>query len=337
MKNPNQTTTPLSNWRGEVDFNHPSYRDSGEIDLHHSSLTYQSHLIFVFILSIVVLLSSCSSRPSIDQLRKDVTNELSKQDGVFAIAYKNLITGEELLINEKEVFHAASTMKTPVMIEVFKQAAAGNLSLSDSITVKNTFKSIVDSTTYSLKPEDDSEKELYNLVGTKKTLRDVVYDMIIMSSNLATNMVIELVDAKKVTKTMHELGATNIQVLRGVEDQKAFDAGLNNTLTSYDLMILFEKLAQGKAVNKEADQQMIDILLDQAFNDIIPAKLPKDVKVAHKTGDIRGVRHDSGIIILPDGRKYVLVTLSKNLTDIDAGIESMANVSAMIYRYSINK
>lgn len=102
-------------------------------------------------------------------------------------------------------------------------------------------------------------------------------------------------------------------------------------------MILFEKLAQGKAVNTEADQQMIDILLDQAFNSIIPAKLPKEVKVAHKTGDIRGVRHDSGIIILPDGRKYVLITLSKNLTDVDAGIESMANVSAMIYRYSINK
>jgi beta-lactamase class A len=337
MEKQNQTTTPLSKWRGGVDFNQQSYHKSGEFELHHAPLTNQFHPIFIIILSIVVLLTSCSSQPSIDQLRIDVTNELSKQDGVFAIAYKNLTTGEELLINEKEVFHAASTMKTPVMIEVFKQAAAGELSLSDSITVKNTFKSIVDSTTYSLKPEDDSEKELYNLVGTKRTLRDVVYDMIIMSSNLATNMVIELVDAKKVTQTMHELGATNIQVLRGVEDQKAFDAGLNNTLTAYDLMILFEKLAQGKAVNTEADQQMIDILLDQAFNDIIPAKLPKEVKVAHKTGDIRGVRHDSGIIILPDGRKYVLITLSKNLTDVDAGIESMANVSAMIYRYSINK
>lgn len=213
MEKQNQTTTPLSNWRGEVDFNQQSYCTSGEIKLHHSHLTNQSHPIFIIILSIVVLLTSCSSQPSIDQLRKDITHELSKQDGVFAIAYKNLTTGEELLINEKEVFHAASTMKTPVMIEVFKQAAAGELSLSDSITVKNTFISIVDSTTYSLNPEDDSEKELYNRVGTKRTLKDVVYDMIIMSSNLATNMVIELVDAKKVTQTMHELGATNIQVL----------------------------------------------------------------------------------------------------------------------------
>ncbi|SEK44441.1 Beta-lactamase enzyme family protein [Chitinophaga rupis] len=118
-----------------------------------------------------------------------------------------------------------------------------------------------------------------------------------------------------------------------MEDDKAFEKGLNNTTTAYDLMLLFEKIAQGKAVNATASQAMIKILLDQHFNDVIPAHLPPDVKVAHKTGEISGVRHDAGIVFLPDGRKYVLVLLSKQLPDVKAGIQAMANVSALIYRH----
>lgn len=284
-------------------------------------------------LGVIWLFSSCSSKPAADQLREDIINSFSEAEGDFAVAFKNLSTGETILINEREEFHAASTMKTPVMIEVFKKAAAGELSLSDSIVVKNEFKSIVDSTLYSLDVSEDSEVDLYNKVGSKKLLSELVYDMIIYSSNLATNIVIELANANDVTQTMRELGASDILVLRGVEDQKAYDAGLSNTTTAYDLMVIFEKLALGEAVSPEADQQMIDILTDQKFNEIIPAKLPKDITVAHKTGSITGVQHDSALIILPDGNKYVLIMLSKNLKDADAGVEVMATASELIYDY----
>ena len=98
-------------------------------------------------------------------------------------------------------------------------------------------------------------------------------------------------------------------------------------------MVIFEKLAKGEVVSQEASQQMIDILLDQRFNDIIPAYLPKEVKVAHKTGSITGVHHDSGIVYLPDGRQYVLVLLSKNLPDFDKGTEVLARVSEKIYQH----
>jgi beta-lactamase class A len=267
------------------------------------------------------------------QLRQSIITELSKQKGTFAVAFKDLKSGNELLINEHDTFHAASTMKTPVMIEVFKQAAKKRFSLSDSLVIKNEFKSIVDNSTYSLDSTDDSELDLYKHIGEKRTIYDLVYDMIIASSNLATNMIIELVNAKKVTQTMHRLGAKNIQVLRGVEDDKAFEKGLNNTTTAYDLMVIFEKMARGKTASKEASQAMIKILLDQRFNDIIPAYLPQEVKVAHKTGFITGLHHDSGIVFLPDGRKYVLVLLSKKLEDEKAAVKSMAAVSEMIYRY----
>lgn len=132
---------------------------------------------------------------------------------------------------------------------------------------------------------------------------------------------------------MRSMGAQDIQVLRGVEDSKAYALGRNNTTTAYDLMVIFEKIATGEAVNPEASKAMTNILLDQTYNTIIPAKLPPNVKVAHKTGWITGLNHDSAIVFLPDGRSYVLVLLSKNLKDEKAAIETMASISEMIYRF----
>jgi beta-lactamase class A len=277
------------------------------------------------------ILFSCTDKNA--PLKDNVLKELAKQPGIYGLAFKDLTTGEELLINEREVFHAASTMKTPVMIEVYKQAAEGKFALSDSILIKNEFKSIVDGSTFSLDSAEDSEKKLYTLTGSKRRLDSLVYDMIIVSSNLATNIIIELVDAKNVNQTMGGYGANDIQVLRGVEDDKAFAAGMINSTTAYDLMLIFEKMAKGETVSQEASDNMIKTLLDQQFNEIIPAKLPKDVKVAHKTGSISVVHHDSGIVFLPDGRKYVLVILSKDLKDVNAATAGMANVSEMIYKH----
>lgn len=290
---------------------------------------------FIFLLLIPILVS-CSKPSALQTLKLEIEKELSKNEGTFAVAFKDLQTGDTLFINARETFHAASTMKTPVMIEVYKQAHEGVWSLTDSVDIKNEFKSIVDGSLYSLDSTDDSEHELYKMVGKKRTVADLTYDMIIVSSNLATNLVIEYVDARKVTQTMRELGANDIQVLRGVEDNKAYQQGLNNTTTAFDLMLIFEHLAQGELVSQEACDDMIRILLDQKFKEIIPAKLPEDVKVAHKTGSITGVRHDSGIVFLPDGRKYVLVLLSKEMKNTDAGIESMASVSRLIYDYVVS-
>lgn len=279
------------------------------------------------------VLFSCQQNQPAEELKDQITKELSKQAGTFAVAFKDLTTGEELFINEHERFHAASTMKTPVMVEVYKQAAGGKFSVKDSILIKNEFKSIVDGSLYSLNATDDSDTLIYQHLGEKRTIYSLMYDMIIVSSNLATNLIIELVDAKNVTQTMRDLGVKDLTVLRGVEDSKAFQAGLNNEVTAFDLMILFEKIAREEMVSAEASMAMIDILLDQKFKDIIPAKLPTDAKVAHKSGSITGVRHDSGIVYLPNGKKYVVVLLAKGLEDPDAGVEVLATVSEMIYHY----
>ncbi|MEJ0102020.1 MAG: serine hydrolase [Bacteroidota bacterium] len=291
------------------------------------------HLTGFLLPAVVPLLIHSQPIAPMQQLKQRILDTLSGQKGEFAVAFKDLTSGKTLFIHEHESFHAASTMKTPVMIEVYKQAAKKKFSLSDSVTLKNEFKSIADGSTYSLDTTDDSEYETYKLIGKKITIRDLVYKMITVSSNFATNTLVGLVDAKNVTKTMRSLGANDIQVLRGVEDQKAFDNGLNNTTTAYDLMLVFEKIATGKIVNKTACDAMIKILLDQKFNDIIPARLPATVKVAHKTGWLTGVEHDSGIVYLPDGRKYILVILSQKLEDQDAAKKAMIAISEMIYKY----
>ncbi len=282
-------------------------------------------------LAIIITITSCNKNQSPDALKKHITEELARQPGVFAVAFKDLTTGEEILINEHALFHAASTMKTPVMVEVYKQVSEGKFSLKDSILIKNEFVSIFDGSTFSISPSVDSDTLLYKEIGKKRTVYSLMYDMIIVSSNLATNLIIELVDAKNVTNTLRSIGAKDIQVLRGVEDTKAFEAGMNNQVTAYDLMLLFEKIDKEELISSEASMAMMDILLNQQFNDIIPANLPKEVKVAHKTGSITGVQHDSGVVFLPNGRKYVLILLSKDLENEAAGVSAMATVSKMIY------
>ncbi len=289
------------------------------------------------LLTLSVMISPANTNVNPEQLKERIKAEFAKQQGTFALAFKNLQTGEEILINEKINFHAASTMKTPVLIEAYKQAAAGKFKINEPVLVKKEFKSIVDGSLFSLNAGDDSDSALYTKVGTTLPIYDLLYLMIIKSSNLATNIIIDLVGAKNVTQTMREMGANDIQVLRGVEDSKAYQKGMNNTTTAFDQMLIFSDMAKGKIVNKKSSDAMIKILLDQAFNDKIPAQLPKDVKVAHKTGWIKGINHDAGIVYLPDGRKYVLVLLSKEMADDKAGVAAMANVSKIVYNYFIEQ
>ncbi len=283
----------------------------------------------------VLCLTACKApqKASLETILKD---HMAKGQGIFALSYLHLDTGEEIHINEKERFHAASTMKTPVLIELYKQAAEGKFAMDDSVMVKNEFYSIVDSTVYSMDIDEDSEEKLYEQIGSKLPIQELAYDMIVASSNLATNILIDLVDAKKVTQTMRGLGADSIDVLRGVEDMKAYRAGLSNSTCSMDLMKIMEAIATDQAGSTSDCQAMIKILRDQKWRDVIPRYLPADVTVANKTGNITGVHHDSGIVYLPDGQSYVLVLLSKELEDFDRGTELLARASEMVYKHHLD-
>jgi beta-lactamase class A len=259
---------------------------------------------------------------------------LEAEEGTYAVFYKDLNNPElRIAINPDTMFHAASTMKTPVMIEVFKQAEEGRFSVYDSIRIENRFYSIVDSSEFSLELDPNADDPYESRVGQMATIYDLTHAMITYSSNIATNLMIDLVGAENTTQTMREIGADSIQVLRGVYDMKAYNRGLSNRTTARDLAIIMESIADGEVVNAEASQLMLDILEDQFYKDIIGGNLPDEVVVASKSGFITGVRHDSGLVYLPDGRSYLLVYLSKNVPDEEQSVETGARISDMIYNF----
>lgn len=250
-----------------------------------------------------------------------------------AVAFKDLQTGRELFVNGRASFHAASTMKLPVMFEVYREARGGTLKLDEGVAVKNEFKSIADGSTFSVSPEDDSEQTLYKKVGGTETVRELVRLMITESSNLATNILIERVTPARVMALLDRMGARDMKVLRGVEDGKAFERGMNNTTTARDLLVLFHALAEGRAVSAEASREMLDVLAAQKFNGGIPAGLPREARVAHKTGSITKIEHDAGLVYLPNRKPYVLVVLVRGIADEKRAHKLIADISRAVYAF----
>lgn len=284
-----------------------------------------------------LLITFTACKQEVPNLESIVKTQINGIEGDIAVAYMSLTNpSDTLFINIDEEFHAASTMKVPVMIELYKQQAEDKFNLNDTIILKNEFKSIVDGSLYAMDIGDDSDDDVYSKIDQEVTLREIMVPMITTSSNLATNVLIEIVDAKKVTQTMRDLGASKIAVLRGVEDQKAYDLGLSNSTTARDLVMIMKAIAEGNAGNANDTKEMLDILKDQKWNDMIPKYLPDEIEVAHKTGSITGVHHDAAIVYLPNGEAYVLVLLSKNLKDWDKGTDQLARISELIYNHLIN-
>ncbi|HET8772982.1 MAG TPA: serine hydrolase [Thermoanaerobaculia bacterium] len=278
------------------------------------------------LLAALFLLAGCATTPN------TVDRVIAAHPGqTIAVAYYDLRTGATLLRNEREVFHAASTMKVPVMLGIFEAVTRGELSLDQPVRVKNEFTSILDGSTYALESREDSDAELYTFVGHELPLRELVRRMEVRSSNLATNIVIELIGAPRVMRLMKEVGANDIQVLRGVEDDKAYHAGMNNTTTAYDLMLVFRTLAEKRAITPKASEEMIEILAAQEHNGGIPAGLPPGTKVAHKTGSITKIAHDAGLVFRPDGSPYVLVVLTRGFEKHEDAEQVIAEISRILW------
>ena len=250
------------------------------------------------------------------------------------LAYIDLASGDTLFLNADSSFHAASTMKVPVMVELFRRANTGSFRMNQGLLLVNQFASIVDGSLYALDSSSDSDTTLYHRIGERVRVDTLLRLMITRSSNFATNTLITLVGADAVTRTMRSLGAERIQVLRGVEDGKAFEKGLNNTTTARDLGIILRAIEEGRAASPTATREMLGILMAQEFNEKIPAGLPPGTRVAHKTGEITAVSHDAAIVY-PAGRKpYVLVVLTRGIADGVKSSKLIADISAIVYAHS---
>jgi len=264
-----------------------------------------------------------------DRLEARIARAPAQAIGLY---YRSLTRPDSVLIGANLRLHAASTMKVPVMIQIFRDADAGLLRLDDSLTVHTAFPSLVPGAAFTVGREDDSDSTLYALVGRNRSVRELLELMITRSSNLATNILIERVGASRAQASARSLGAWSIQVLRGVEDGAAYRAGLSNTTTARDLGVLLAAIAAGRAASRAACDSMLAILGRQEFNEGIPVGVPPGTRVAHKTGWIgEVVYHDAGVVYPPDGGSYVLVVLTGGIKEDSVAHNLVADLSRLVY------
>lgn len=292
------------------------------------------HLAATVAVSVLMRGEASPISGGIDSLRASIGRRIAEVKGsTVGVAFRDLGTGDSLFLGADESFHAASTMKVPVMIELFRRADAGGLSLDQGILLVNQFRSIADGSSYTLDASDDSDSLAYTLLNTRVPVLDLIEHMITRSSNLATNALIEVIGAENANATAHALGAKNIRVLRGVEDTPAFRVGMNNTTTARDLEILMEAIETGRAASRASCDAMRAILSRQEFNGEIPAGLPEGTRVAHKTGYITGVLHDAAVVY-PSGRSpYVLVVLTRDISEQPVARRLISDISRLVYSY----
>lgn len=230
-------------------------------------------------------------------------------------------------------FHSASTIKVPFLLGVFKAAEAGQLKLDSRLHVRNRFHSVIGASVFRLDPERDGDPALYQKRGHAIPILELARAMIVRSSNLATNVLFDFVGLETIRSMLGECALTGIKVERGVEDEAAYAQGLNNEVTADGLLQCFRLLVEKKCFREESCTQMIEILLAQEFNQMIPKRLPPNARTAHKTGEISTACHDAGIVYLPDRNPYVVAILTEGPADQSSRQKAVAGISSAIFHY----
>jgi len=264
--------------------------------------------------------------------RATLDSVISESGAEVGLYYRSLASrGDSITIEPELRMHAASTMKVPVMMQLFLDDQNGVRSLDSTMPVTSTFRSIVDGSAYELPPESDSDTTFYDQVGNDATIRSMVDRMITWSSNLATNILIEAADPARIADMLHEVGADSMSVLRGVEDLKAFEAGMSNTTTARGLGAVMVAVAESEIFTDESRSEMLDVLSRQHFTGGIPAGIPPGVQVANKTGWITGINHDAALVFPAEGAPYVLVVMVRGHPAEDQGEAMTAELSRIVW------
>ena len=251
-----------------------------------------------------------------NEIQSQVLSLLADEDGDYAIFVKDLKPEgkRNVCINCDEVFESASLYKVFLMAAVFTAINEGKFDLDTQIGAKlSHLDKILGGRDFGYEDFDADET-----IG--HTIREALARIAAFSDNYAAILLAEKVGWDSIQLIADSVGATNTTIKNPI------------TTSAEDVGILFEKLYKGEVVSLESSEQVLDLLSKSQMNNRIPAKLPKEVKVAHKTGELAGVRNDAGIVFL-DGNPYVIVMMSKNLRGEDEGVENLAEISKIVYEY----
>lgn len=248
-----------------------------------------------------------------------------------AVALLDFESGFRFSIAGDRWFHAASTIKVAVLLAVLRAADEGRLRLEDPLHVRNRFIGAADGFPFRLDSDSDAMPELYRTIGRTVKICDLAEGMIAASSNLATNLLLDLVGVEYAGKVLRDAQVSGVELRRGVEDHAAHEKGIDNQVTADGLLMLLCAL-RGNFLSNESREHAIRILLAQRFNSMIPAGLPAHATVAHKTGEISTACHDMGIVYLPERQPYIAVILTEFDPEHNGRRETVAAISEMIHR-----
>ncbi len=249
----------------------------------------------------------------------------------IAIALHDLESGLRFSLRGDRWFHAASTIKVAVLLAVFRAVDEGRFRLDDSLHVRNRFFSVADGSPFYLDRDSDAMPELYQAIGQTAKISALAEGMISSSSNLATNLLLDLLGVEYARKVLRDAEVEGVELRRGVEDHAAHEKGMNNEATANGLLTLLSAV-RGDFLSSESKEQAIRILLEQRFKSMIPAGLPAHAAVAHKTGEISTACHDMGIVYLPEREPYIAVILTEFDPEREGRRETVAAISEAIYR-----
>lgn len=263
--------------------------------------------------------------------------------------------GRELSYNHEEVYLAASTLKTPLLYELHRQADAGMVDLTERVTLYH-------------KDRTAGSGILQNLdEGLQPTIRDLAELMIIVSDNWATDMIYNIIGKENMANTLKELDLHQTHIPMNIHelfsafadvdptDPKVDYQFLKDYLKTYtpepdnvgfacderndvsspaDMVRLMQLIDEGHGLTPESREGVIKILKDQNFGTIIPARLPQDqnIEAAHKTGSLRGIKNDVGIVYSPKVN-YAIAFMSKGQEDIPEIVDQMARASRWIWGF----
>ena len=279
-------------------------------------------------------LSAADTAAAIMALRTRIESQAVGGPGIHSVAFRDFQTDESIFIHADDRTHAASLMKLPVMMAAFELAGRGELDLAQPVLVRDVFRSIVGGEPFTVPIEPTSP--LYPRKGQRMPLLDLIGAMITRSDNTATNLVIELTGAARVHDLVRRLGTRNTKILRGVEDNAAYEAGMSNETSAADMLTLLAACRESPLFTAAGREEMMAILRRQEHRSMIAQGIPagSGAIVANKTGSISWVEHDAGIVDLPGGRSYGIDIMTHDFADKrDEATRTGAAISRSIYEH----
>ncbi|HEV8383645.1 MAG TPA: serine hydrolase [Candidatus Acidoferrales bacterium] len=288
-------------------------------------IRFRSLLMFALLVAVA---PAFAQAPPVNPLAADLKVKLAKQlqqtaaefDGVMGIAVKDLGTGETFFANADTVFPQASSIKIPILLELFRQAQAGTLKLDERVDLKK-----------SMMAQGSGVLLRFGDGGSALSLRDLAVLMIVLSDNTATNILIDRVGLQNVNENLRRIGLTQTKLQRIMLDIDAQRASRENLSTPREMVMLLEMLDGGKTLDPKNTQAALEIL-KYPKNTALRRSLPASVALASKPGGISGVACESGIVYLP-GKPYAISVMTTYDKDSDAADNAITEVSRRVYAY----